>query len=257
MSVEAGITGGAALLGGWLANRSRSKEAEKNRRFQERMRNTQWQAAVADMEAAGLNPALAYSQGPNAAPGGSMASQEDIVGPAVSSAMQAKRLKADLQVINNQAAKVKAEGRVAMAAALKAEAMNDLLGVEYVPQIGRVRFKYDENSQNPMERQVLAGIANLENQARLSGAGAAGAETMMPWIENLGAMLPLVLFGGKLGLSRFSRSGSRLAKIGAGRRKLAQAASSRSSSARISGGHMRRPPGMDYKTWLKRIGAHP
>lgn len=51
-----------------------SAQAEQNRNFQERMASTQWQRAVADMQSAGLNPMLAYSQGGNAAPSGSVAS---------------------------------------------------------------------------------------------------------------------------------------------------------------------------------------
>lgn len=102
MPIAAAVAGGAALLGGFMANRGRSKEAQKDRNFQERMSSTSWQRGKADMEAAGINPALAYSKGGASTPGGAQATQEDIVTGSVSSAMQAKRLQADLKNIEAQ-----------------------------------------------------------------------------------------------------------------------------------------------------------
>lgn len=83
------VAGGAATVyGQQQANAANAEQAQKQMDFQERMSNTQWQRGVKDMQAAGLNPMLAYSQGGASSPSGAQATMQNELSGGVSSALQ-------------------------------------------------------------------------------------------------------------------------------------------------------------------------
>lgn len=99
-------------------------EATTSRNWLEQMSGSSYQRAVRDMQAAGLNPMLAYSQGGASTPGGPTASAGAASGPAASAvqpppmlnrfagAMQSAGQAAQLAVTNAQTRKTEAEAAI-------------------------------------------------------------------------------------------------------------------------------------------------
>lgn len=95
------IGGGLSFLGGERRNQAQAAQAQQANTFSAQQFASRYQTTTKDMQAAGLNPMLAYSQGGGTPPSGQQASMDDTLTPAVSNFNVSKMNTA--QVANVQA----------------------------------------------------------------------------------------------------------------------------------------------------------
>jgi len=215
--VAAGVSGAASLLGGILGNRANKNAAQAQMEFQERMRATQYQTAVSDLKAAGLNPMLAYTQGGAGTPSGASYKQEDVVSPAVSSAGQMLSMLTQLEntTADTGLKKAETENKNASNAVLQAQAANILEDTYLKNRLARL-YAYQGTSAYAKsyhdEKTIPEAIAatlsqyrqtiNREPESKASGdfwRGAGDWGSVLTGAKNVSEFLPWLrmLRGGK------------------------------------------------------------
>lgn len=204
ITASALATGGAHLLGGLYSNAQNLGEGKRAREWSAVMAGSAYQRAVIDMKAAGLNPALAYSQGPASTPGASMASVDDVVGPAVSTAMQARAQAKELKLLDAQIEKARQEASSAGAKSqvdIRASQWDARRWQYYFDDQGRPRetfrkildAEYDATRASSARQMSDAKLAELsiperEAIARLFesvGGGGKAAQLLLPLLSSL------------------------------------------------------------------------
>lgn len=152
------VAAGISALGGIAASGISAGSASANREFQERMSGTSYQRAVRDMRAAGLNPMLAYNMGGASTPGGATFTGEDVLTPALSSAIQAGRAREELKNLRETNELIRAQTNDAVAGASAKYASAELAASQ-----GALN---EQTQRESVAREAAARQGALESAAR-------------------------------------------------------------------------------------------
>ena len=161
------------------ANAASAEQAAKQMAFQERMRDTQYQTAVRDMQSAGLNPMLAYTQGGAGTPTGAMgsvstATMKNALGSGVTGYQQMSMNEADIDL-----KKATTTGTTAQTLKTEADTIKTAADIGYVLENTKLNTQTQRNLEEQLKK-LQQEILNLRATEKYTSAatGKVGAETI-------------------------------------------------------------------------------
>ena len=210
------VSSAASLYGGSQANQAReaaaaaanaatAEAASRQMDFQERMSNTAYQRATADLKAAGINPMLAAMRGGATTPGGAMYSAQmpqitDIFTPAVqsyaqqqtagsSSALQAEqaiKTSYESEFVQQGVEKIKKEIRNLDSEEDRLKAMVVMLGEQ------ASLMKAQNLSQSDIQNHFKAMVRKLSEETTILKSEVSAINTLNNLGRDYGQMKPLI-----------------------------------------------------------------
>lgn len=224
--IGAGIGAAASLIGGAQTNKAnrdmanaqmafQSNQTKEQMDFQERMRETQYQTAVKDMQKAGLNPMLAYQQGGAGTPSGAMGQVSTAkVGNTIGSALQGYQTMAmnnadielkDATTKGTTATTIKTEAdTIKTAAEIGYILENTKLNTEQQRNLQQMLLKLQQEIQNLKATEGLTTAATAKTKAETSNIQEGIAPSGdMPWYRDLKRIMSKGLKNPKLLLPSF------------------------------------------------------